>query len=96
MYKFFNENQNKNTLKEDYEKLISSFSSSNKISKEEAILILYEEFTKDIINYISYNIIKMDELSNNKKNNIDINLYLKAFIDKLLILYIFIFIGCIK
>ena len=84
MYKLFNENQNKNSLKEDYENLISTFSSSKKISKDESILILYEEFTKDIINYISYNLIKMDELSNNKKKNIDLNLYLKAFIDKLL------------
>ena len=67
MYKLFNENQNKNTLKEEYDKLISSFSSSKKITKEESSLILYEEFTKDIINYISYNIIKMDELSKNKK-----------------------------
>ena len=84
MYKLFNENQNKNTLKEEYDKLISSFSSSNKITNEESSLLLYEEFTKDIINYISYNIIKMDELSKNKKNNIDLDSYLKAFIDKLL------------
>ena len=65
--KLFNENQNKNELKEEYDKLISTFSSSKKITNEESSLILYEEFTKDIINYISYNIIKMDELSKNKK-----------------------------
>ena len=84
MYKLLNENQNKNTLKEEYDKLISSFSSSKKISKEDSILLLYEEFTKDIINYITYNIIKMNDLSKNEKKNIDLNSYLKAFIDKLL------------
>ena len=84
MYKLLNESQNKNTLKEEYDKLISNYSSSKKISNEESSLILYEEFIKDIINYISYNIIKMDELSKNKKNNIDLDSYLKAFIDKLL------------
>lgn len=84
MYKLLNENQNKNILKEEYDKLILSYSSNNKISKEESMLILYEEFTKDIINYISFNIIKMGELSKNKKGNIDLNLFLKAFIDKLL------------
>jgi len=84
MYKLLNENQNKNALKEEYEKLISSTSSSKKLSKDESSLLLYEDFNKDIINYIISNIMKMDELSKSKKNKIDLNLYLKAFIDKLL------------
>ena len=84
MYKLFNENQNKNALKEEYDKLILTFSSSKKITNEESSLLLYEEFIKDIINYISYNILRMNGLSNNKKNNIDLDSYLKAFIDKLL------------
>ena len=84
MYKLLNENQNKNSLKEEYSKLISNYSSSKKLSKEESILLLYEEFTKDILNYISYNIIKMNELFKAKKNNIDLDSYVKAFIDKLL------------
>ena len=84
MYKLLNENQNKNALKDEYEKLILSTSSSKKLSKDESSLSLYEDFNKDIINYIISNIMKMDELSKNKKNKIDLNLYLKAFIDKLL------------
>jgi len=87
MYKLLNENQNKNNLKEEYEKLVTNYMSSKSNSKEETILILYEEFIKDMINYIVFNITKMDELvnnKNNKKTNIDINSYLKAFIDKLL------------
>ena len=84
MYKLLNENQNKNTLKEEHEKLISSISSTKKLSKEESSLLLYEDFNKDIINYITSNIIKMEELSKNKKTKIDLNLYLKAFIDKFL------------
>ena len=84
MYKLYNENQNKNELKEEYNKLISYYSSSKKISKKESILLLYEEFSKDIINYISYNIGKMNELSKVKKNKIDLYSYLKAFLDKLL------------
>ena len=84
MYKLLNENQNKNALKDEYEKLILSTSSSKKLSKNESSLSLYEDFNKDIINYIISNIMKMDELSKNKKNKIDLNLYLKAFIDKLL------------
>ena len=84
MYKLLNENQNKNTLKEEYEKLISSISSTKKLSKEESSLLLYEDFNKDIINYITSNIIKMEELSKNKNNKIDLNVYLKAFIDKFL------------
>ena len=35
MYKLLNENQNKNSLKEEYSKLISNYSSSKKLSKEE-------------------------------------------------------------
>ena len=50
MYKLLNENQNKNALKEEYEKLISSTSSSKKLSKDESSLLLYEDFNKDIIN----------------------------------------------
>ena len=84
MYKLLNENQNKNALKDEYEKLILSTSSSKKLSKDESSLSLYEDFNKDIINYIISNIMKMDELSKSKKNKIDLNLYLKAFIDKLL------------
>lgn len=87
MYKLLNENQNKNNLKEEYDKLVTDYMSSKNNSKEETILILYEEFIKDMINYIVFNITKMDELINNKTNkktNIDINSYLKAFIDKLL------------
>jgi len=84
MYKLLNENQNKNALKDEYEKLILSTSSSKKLSKDESSLSLYEDFNKDIINYIISNIMKMDELSKNKKNKIDLNLYLKAFIDKFL------------
>ena len=84
MYKLLNENQNKNTLKDEYEKLLLSTNSTKKLSKEDSSLLLYEEFNKDIINYITSNIIKMDELSKNQKNKIDLNLYLKAFIDKLL------------
>ena len=84
MYKLLNENQNKNTLKEEYEKLILSISSTKKSSKEESSLLLYEEFNKDIINYITSNIMKMEELSKSKKSKLDINLYLKAFIDKFL------------
>ena len=84
MYKLLNENQNKNALKDEYEKLILSTSSSKKLSKDESSLSLYEDFNKDIINYIMSNIMKMDELSKNKKNKIDLNLYLKAFIDKFL------------
>jgi len=84
MYKLLNENQNKNALKDEYEKLIISTSSAKKLSKDESSLLLYEDFNKDIINYIMSNIMKMDELSKNKKNKIDLNLYLKAFIDKLL------------
>ena len=84
MYKLLNENQNKNALKDEYEKLILSTSSSKKLSKNESSLSLYEDFNKDIINYIISNIMKMDELSKNKKNKIDLNLYLKAFIDKFL------------
>ena len=84
MYKLLNENQNKNTLKDEYEKLLLSTNSTKKLSKEDSSLLLYEEFNKDIINYITSNIIKMDELSKNQKNKIDLNLYLKAFIDKLI------------
>ena len=84
MYKLLNENQNKNALKDEYEKLILSTSSSKKLSKDESSLSLYEDFNKDIINYIISNIMKMDELSKSKKNKNDLNLYLKAFIDKLL------------
>ena len=84
MYKLLNENQNKNTLKEDYEKLVSSISSTKKISKDESLLLLYEDFNKDIINYITSNVIKMDEFTKSKKNKIDLNLYLKAFNDKFL------------
>ena len=84
MYKLLNENQNKNTLKDEYEKLKLSTSSTKKLSKEDSSLLLYEDFNKDIINYISSNIIKMNELSKNQKNKIDLNLYLKAFIDKFL------------
>ena len=84
MYKLLNENQNKNTLKEDYEKLVSSISSTKKISKDESLLLLYEDFNKDIINYITSNVIKMDEFTKSKKNKNDLNLYLKAFIDKFL------------
>ena len=84
MYKLLNENQNKNTLKEEYEKLVSSISSTKKLSKEDSELLLYEDFNKDIINYISSNIIKMYDLSKNKNNKIDLNSYLKTFIDKLL------------
>jgi hypothetical protein len=84
MYKLLNEYQNKNTLKDEYEKLKLSTSSTKKLSKEDSSLLLYEDFNKDIINYISSNIIKMNELSKNQKNKIDLNLYLKAFIDKLL------------
>ena len=84
MYKLLNENQNKNTLKEEYEKLISSVSSTKKSSKEESSLLLYEDFNKDIINYLTSNVIKMEELSKSKKTKLDVNLYLKAFIDKFL------------
>ena len=84
MYKLLNENQNKNSLKEEYSKLLSFYSSSKKLSKEESILLLYEEFTKDILNYISYNILKMNELFKAKKNNIDLDSFVNAFIDKLL------------
>ena len=84
MYKLLNENQNKNTLKDEYEKLLLSTNSTKKLSKEDSSILLYEEFNKDIINYITSNILKMDELSKNQKNKIDLNLYLKAFIDKLL------------
>ena len=84
MYKLLNENQNKTSLKEEYTKLITTFSSSEKITTEESELLLYEEFTTDIINYIIYNITNMEELFKTNKNNIDLNLYLKAFIDKLL------------
>ena len=84
MYKLLNENQNKNILKEEYEKLVSSISATKKLSKEESSISLYEDFNKDIINYITSNIIKMEELSKNKNNKIDLNVYLKAFIDKFL------------
>ena len=84
MYKLLNENQNKNSLKEEYEKLVSSISATKKLSKEESSISLYEDFNKDIINYITSNIIKMEELSKNKNNKIDLNVYLKAFIDKFL------------
>ena len=84
MYKLLNENQNKNTLKDDYEKLVSSISSTKKLSKDESSLLLYEDFNKDIINYITSNVIKMDEFTKTKKNKIDLNLFLKAFIDKFL------------
>ena len=82
MYKLINENQNKNALKDEYEKLILAMSSTKKVSKDESSLLLYEDFNKDIINFITSNIIKMNELSKNKKNKVDLNLYLKAFIDK--------------
>ena len=83
MYRLLNENQNKNALKDEYETLLLNTSSERKISKEESSLLLYEDFNKDIIKYIITNIMKMDELSKNQKNKIDLNLYLKAFIDKL-------------
>jgi hypothetical protein len=41
MYKLLNENQNKNTLKEEYEKLVSSISSTKKLSKEDSELLLF-------------------------------------------------------
>ena len=50
MYKLLNENQNKNILKEEYEKLVSSISATKKLSKEESSISLYEDFNKDIIN----------------------------------------------
>ena len=84
MYKLINENQNKNALKDEYDKLVLSISSTKKLNNEETELYLYEDFNKDIINYISSNIVKMNELSKNKNNKIDLNSYLKTFIDKFL------------
>ena len=83
MYKIINDNQNKNNLIDEYNKFITTNSASANISKEEYSLQIYEEFTKDVINYIKYNISKMNVI-NNKNSNIEPNSYLKSFIEKLL------------
>ena len=40
MYKLLNENQNKNILKDEYEKLLLSTNSTKKLSKEDSSLLL--------------------------------------------------------